>query len=178
MDSIRIKDKNFEVFISELQIQQAIKKLAERMNSDLKDKCPLFVGVLNGSFMFVSDLLKNIETECEVSFIKVSSYCGTSTSGSVKNLIGFNEQIKGRTVIVCEDIIDSGITMENIISELKQYEPAEVKLATLLFKPGSFKKNYHIDYIAIEIPDDFILGYGLDYDGFGRNYRDIYKIIN
>lgn len=177
MQTIKIKDKDFAVFISEQEIQQAIKSLAAKMNEELKGKCPLFVGVLNGSFMFVSDLLKNIETECEVSFIKVSSYSGTTTSGNVKKLIGFNEQIKGRTIVVCEDIIDSGITMETIVAELKGYEPADVKLATMLFKPGSFTKNYKIDYVALEIPDDFIVGYGLDYDGFGRNFRDIYKIV-
>jgi len=177
MQTIKIKDKDFEVFISEQEIQQAIKSLAAKMNEELKGKCPLFVGVLNGSFMFVSDLLKNIETECEVSFIKVSSYAGTTTTGNVKQLIGFNEQIKGRTIVVCEDIIDSGITMETIVAELKEFEPADVKLATMLFKPGSFTKNYKIDYVALEIPDDFIVGYGLDYDGFGRNFRDIYKIV-
>ena len=177
MPSIKIKDKDFEVFISEQELQNAVKTLADRINVDLKGKFPLFVGVLNGSFMFVSDLLKNIDHECEVSFIKVSSYTGTSTSGQVKNLIGFNESVKGRTIVVCEDIIDSGITMEAIVADLQQYEPADVKLATLLFKPGSFKKTYKIDYVAIEIPDDFIVGYGLDYDGVGRNFRDIYKIV-
>jgi len=178
MQTITVKDKDFSLFISEQHISQAIQEVAEKINADLHDKFPLFVGVLNGSFMFVGELLKNIQMPCEVSFIKVASYQGTTSGGELKKLIGFNEKIKGRTVVVCEDIIDTGFTMEAVMEELKQYEPAEIKLATLLFKPTAFKKNYHIHYIALEIPDDFVLGFGLDYDGLGRNYRDIYKILN
>lgn len=126
--------------------------------------------------MFVSDLYKNITIPSQISFLKLASYQGTSSSGNVKRLIGINENIENKTVVIMEDIIDTGNTLENIIKQLKGYEPADIKVATLLFKPEAYTKDIAIDYIGLEIPNDFIVGYGLDYDGFGRNLRDIYTI--
>ena len=128
--------------------------------------------------MFTADLLKHIDFNCEVTFLKLTSYHGTSTTGSVKQLIGINEEIKGRDVIVLEDIVDTGITLEQILEQLKSFEPSSIKVATLLYKPAAYKKNIKIDYVGMEIPNDFIVGYGLDYDGLGRNLADIYTLIS
>lgn len=177
MSTVKIKDKEFSIFIPETQILEAIQRLANKINEEMEGKNPLFVGILNGSFMFAGDLMKCIKTNCEISFIKVASYSGTSSSGEVKQLIGFNDSIKGRNVVILEDIVDTGVTLENIINQLKEHEPADVRLATLLYKPAAFRKTFKIDYVAMEIPNDFIVGYGLDYDGYGRNLRDIYKIV-
>lgn len=176
MKHIKIKDKQFSTFISASEIQKAVFIVAERINQDLKGKIPLFVVILNGSFMFAADLLKKIDMDCETSFVKLASYVGTKTSSEVKQLIGLNEDISGRTVVIVEDIIDTGITVECMLEQLAWRKPAEVKIATLLFKPNAFIKDFDIDYIGIEVPNDFIIGYGLDYDGFGRNLPDIYKI--
>ena len=138
---------------------------------------PLFLVVLNGAFMFASDLFKKLTIECEISFVKLSSYSGTTSTETVKHLIGINEDLKGRNIILVEDIVDTGITIVHMMEELKKYEPADVKIATLLLKPEKYDKGYAIDYVAIEIPNDFIIGYGLDYDGFARNLPDIYKIV-
>jgi len=178
MDIIEVLDKKFKKSITSATIQHSIAVLAERLNSELKDKDVIFIGILNGAFMFASDLMKRITFPCNITFLKVASYQGTSSSGTVKRLIGINEDIANKTVIILEDIIDSGITMENIIKQLKGYEPAEIKIATLLFKPEAFQQSYPIDYVAITIPNDFIVGYGLDYDGYGRNYEDIYTLTN
>lgn len=177
MKVIKIKDKQFSTFISSAEIQKVVSKVAVRINADLKGKTPLFIVILNGSFMFAADLLKEIEMDCETSFVKLASYVGTKTSSEVKQLIGLNEDISGRTVIIVEDIIDTGITVECMLEQLAWRKPAEVKIATLLFKPNAFIKDFDIDYIGMEIPNDFIIGYGLDYDGFGRNLPDIYKIV-
>lgn len=174
---IKVLDKEFEIFIESEEIQRTIANLAEKLNQDLKGKDVIFLGILNGSFMFASDLYKLIDVPSQISFLKLASYQGTSTSGTVKRLIGINEDLAGKTVVVLEDIVDTGITIENIIKQLRGYEPAEIKLATFLFKPAAMKTNVKLDYVGIEIPNDFIIGYGLDYDGFGRNLGDIYKII-
>jgi len=176
MDIIQVLDKKFKKSITSQTIQNSISELATKLNSDLKGKDVIFIGILNGSFMFAADLMKRITIDCNITFLKVASYQGTSSSGNVKRLIGINEDIANKTVVILEDIIDSGITMESILKQLKGYEPAEIKIATLLFKPEAFKQNYKIDYVAISIPNDFIVGYGLDYDGFGRNYEDIYTL--
>lgn len=175
--TIKVHDKHFELFISSETIQQTIDNLAERMNRDLEGKNPLFLVVLNGAFIFAADLFRQMRTDCQVSFVKLSSYMGTETTSVVRELIGLDEVLHGRTVVIVEDIIDTGITMAETMSKLRKLEAAEVKLATLLFKPNAFRKDFHIDYVGIEIPNDFIVGYGLDYDGLGRNYPDIYKII-
>jgi hypoxanthine phosphoribosyltransferase len=177
MKEVQLKDKRFRIDISGEKILKQVERVASEINRDLQGKKPLFLVVLNGAFMFAADLLKNIDIDCEVSFVKLASYQGTSSTEKVKELIGLNEDLTGRTVVVVEDIVDTGITMENIITDLLRLKATEVHIATLLFKPEAFQKNFKIDYIGLNIPNDFIVGYGLDYDGLGRNLKDIYKII-
>ena len=177
MDTVKVLDKTFSKTISYDQIQEAIAKVATQMNQDLAGKDVIFLGILNGAFLFAADLFKLIDLETQITFLKVASYQGTSSSGKVKRLIGINEDIENKTVVVLEDIIDSGITMDYILKQLRGYEPKEIKIATLLFKPDAFEKDFDIDYIAIDIPNDFIVGYGLDYDGYGRNLKHIYTLI-
>lgn len=174
---VQVLDKMFKVSIPSEEIQQSIQRLARQINSDLKGKEVIFIGILNGCFMFAGDLFKHIDLECQITFLKLASYQGTSSSGNVKRLIGINENIEGKTVVIIEDIIDTGNTLDSIIKQLKGYEPAEIKVATLLYKPDAYEKTIPIDYMAFKIPNDFIIGYGLDYDGFGRNLKDIYTII-
>lgn len=176
-NKIKILDKEFSIFISATEIEAAVDKVAQRINTDLKEKNPLFIVILNGAFMFASDLMKKITLDCEVSFVKLSSYAGTSSSQNVKKLIGINEELHGRSIIIVEDIIDTGLTMEKLIADIQKLQPESIRLATCLFKPNAFQKSYPIDYVGIEIPNDFIVGYGLDYDGYGRNYPEIYKIV-
>jgi hypoxanthine phosphoribosyltransferase len=171
---VTIHDKTFEKFISSVKIQRAIGKMAARINKDFKNDKPIFLSVLNGSFLFTADLLKKIKIECEVSFTKISSYSGAASTGKINTLIGINENLKGRTVIILEDIVDSGNTLEKIIPELKKHQPLKIIVATLFFKPNACKKKIKLDYIGIEMPNDFLIGYGLDYDGLGRNLSDIY----
>ncbi len=178
MNIIKVHDKFFEPFIPFEEIDKAVQKVADQINADvLEGEVPVFLVILNGSFMFAGDLFKKVNFPCEISFIKLSSYTGTRSSAIVKELIGLDESLKGRKVIVVEDIIDSGITLEKVNSKLLELGVVEVKLATLLFKPKAFKKSYPIHYIGLEIPNDFIVGYGLDYDKHGRNLKDIYKIV-
>jgi len=176
MKEINVLDKKFKISISSNEIQKAIIAMADKINADYKDEVPIFVAVLNGSFMFASDLLKRITFDCRITFIKLSSYQGTQSTQNVQTLIGLNEDIKGKRIIILEDIIDTGITLSNLIAQIKKYEPVEIKIATFLFKPKAFIKDFNIDYIGMEIPNDFIVGFGLDYNGFARNYPDIYKI--
>jgi hypoxanthine phosphoribosyltransferase len=178
MSKVTLKDKTFKINIPANEINKAVGEVAHRINTELKDKKTLFLAVLNGSFMFASDLLKKITIDCEISFVKVSSYHGTSTSGNIKQLIGLNEDIKGRTIVIIEDIVDTGLTMENVLQQLEQLNPAEIKICTLLYKPEAFRKKFDLDYVAIVVPNDFIVGYGLDYDGLGRNLPDIYVLDN
>jgi len=177
MKKIKVKDLEFSVSITAKEIDKAAQKVADEINRDLKGKTPLFLVILNGAFMFAADLFKKINIECEVSFVKLSSYVGTKTTSTVRELIGLDEVLKDRYVVIVEDIIDTGITMENTIQKLKHLEAADVRIATLLFKPDAFQKNYPIDYIGMEIPNEFIVGYGLDYDGYARNLPDIYTLI-
>jgi hypoxanthine phosphoribosyltransferase len=174
--AIQVLDKEFEVFIESQTISKIVDNLADKMNSDLKGKDVIFLGILNGSFMFASDLYKKIKLPSQISFLKLASYQGTSSSGNVKRLIGINEDLLGKTVVVLEDIVDTGVTIENIIKQLKGYEPSEIKIATFLYKPLALQVNINLDYVGMEIPNDFIIGYGLDYNGYGRNLADIYKI--
>lgn len=176
MEKIKVLDKYFKKSIDRSQLAEAVSKLAKQINSDYKGKTPLFLCVLNGSFMFASDLMKEIEGDCEISFIKLSSYEGTSTTGHVRTIMGFNEDIQGRDVIVLEDIVDTGHTITKLVETLSGHKPGSVKVATMLFKPAALQVELKPDYVGIEIPNDFILGYGLDYNGFGRNLADIYKI--
>lgn len=177
MKEVQLHDKRFSVSIEASRIDAAVQEVADKINTDYQGKNPLFLVVLNGAFMFASDLLKKVSIDCEISFVKLSSYSGTKSTHIVRELIGLDEALTGRHVIVIEDIIDTGITMENTIQKLMNLQAADVKIATLLFKPKSFRKNYDIDYIGMEIPNGFIVGYGLDYDGLGRNLPDIYKVI-
>ena len=177
MKTIKVRDKEFSISITAEEIQKTVSKIAEKINNDLQGKVPLFIVVLNGAFIFAADLFKKINIDCEVTFVKLSSYVGTETTSTVRELIGLDEAIKGRSVVIVEDIIDTGITMDHTISKLKHFKAADVRIATLLFKPDAFQKDFKIDYIGMEIPNDFIVGYGLDYDGFARNYPDIYKIV-
>lgn len=177
IQNITIHDKNFEPFILFEEIDQAVGNIADRMNKDLKDKNPLFLVILNGSFMFAADLFKKLAFPCEISFIKLASYEGTESSQNVRELIGFDEEIKGRAIVVVEDIIDSGVTLQEVLPRLKELGASDIKIASLLFKPNAFKGNYPVDYVGMQIPNDFIVGYGLDYNKHGRNYKDIYKII-
>ncbi len=171
---ITIKDKQFKPYISQQQIAEAVKRLAAAINKELKNDLPVFLVVLNGAFMFASDLLKEVTIPCGISFIKVASYHGISSSGVVHELIGLTEDVSGRTVVIVEDIIDSGLTLEKLITVLNQKKVKQIKVASVLFKPNSYKKEYKIDYQGISIEDDFVVGYGLDYEGSGRNLKEIY----
>jgi hypoxanthine phosphoribosyltransferase len=177
MEKIKILDKYFEIFISQEEIEKRILEMAIKMNADFKGKNPIFLGILNGSFMFAAELFKNLDIDCSISFLKLASYQGTSSSGNIKQLLGLNENLSGRTVVILEDIIDTGITMENIVKQLKGFDPKQILISTLLYKPKAYNNCYPIDYYCFDIPNDFIVGYGLDYDGFGRNLKHIYKIV-
>ena len=176
MATVDIKDKTCETSIPEEEIMRRVKAVADKMSSDLKGKNPLLLGVLNGSFIFAADLMRMLDIECEISFVKMSSYEGTQSTGNVKKLVGLNEDIEGRTIVIVEDIVDTGLTMERMIEYLKGFNPAEIHICTLLLKPENLKRKLDIEYVAMEIPNDFIVGYGLDYDGLGRNLRDIYVV--
>lgn len=179
MKQVKIHDKTFELYIPYEKIRGVVEKMAEKMNTDFEGKNPLFVCILNGSFMFAAELFKRIDLiETEITFVKLASYSGDKTTGEVKQLIGLNEDIEGRTVVILEDIVDTGITIENILVQLRNMKPKEIKIATLLLKPEALQKEVQLDYIGLEIPNDFIVGYGLDYDGHGRNLIDIYSVIN
>lgn len=171
---IRLHDKDFELTIPTKKIQDIVQDMADEMNAQLLGKDVVFIAILNGAFMFASDIFKRIEFNAQISFIKFASYEGTKTTGNVKKLIGLNEDLTGKTVVILEDIIDSGITMEKIIDQIKEHGPEDIRVASLLVKPDAFMKTYTIDYIGMEIPNDFIVGYGLDYDGYGRNLTAIY----
>lgn len=173
---VQIKDKSFEHFIDFQDIQNAVKTVATRMNNDLKDKNPLFLAVLNGAFMFMGDLMKEVSVPCEISFIRLASYQGLKSTENVREVFGLTEDIEGRTVVIVEDIVDSGNTMLMLVEQLEKRNPKEIKIATLLLKPDALKHDVKLDYVALEIPNDFIVGYGLDYDGYGRNLNSIYKI--
>ena len=177
MNIVKIKDKTFKMSIPEADILKSVKAVADKINHDMADKNPLLLAVLNGSFVFAADLMRMINVPCEISFVKLSSYQGTSSTGNVKQLIGLNDSIKGRTVIVVEDIVESGITMKQMLGMLQEKEPESVHICTLLLKPECLEVPLDIDYVAMKIPNDFILGYGLDYDQQGRNLRDIYTVV-
>ena len=176
MNSVTIRDKTFEISISAEAIQKRVSELAQTMSKDLKGKYPIFICVLKGSFIFSADLFKRITIDAEISFIRVSSYLGTESTGVVKSMIGINESIEGRTVVLIEDIVDSGDTAVYLIDELKRQNPERIYFTSLLFKPKALRQDIKIDYIGFEVPNDFLVGYGLDYDGLGRNYQDIYKL--
>ncbi|MCX4293615.1 MAG: hypoxanthine phosphoribosyltransferase [Prevotella sp.] len=176
MSIVRIKDKQFETSIPEAEIKQRVKAVAERINRDMAGKNPLLLAVLNGSFVFAADLMREITIPCEISFVKLASYQGTTSTGTIKEVIGINEDLTGRTVIIVEDIVESGLTIKRMIESLGTRNPESVHICTLLLKPERLKTPLDIEYVAFEIPNDFILGYGLDYDQQGRQLRDIYTL--
>jgi hypoxanthine phosphoribosyltransferase len=173
---IQLHDKHFVPFISAEEINFAIANMAKQMDDDFFDDVPVFIGVLNGAFMVMSDLMKHYRGMCEVSFVKLTSYEGTQSTQSVKQLIGINQNLEGKTVVVIEDIVDTGNTIEELKAIFKEQKVKHFKIATLFLKPDAYKKDIKIDYVGIRIPDKFIVGYGLDYDGLGRNLKDIYQL--
>lgn len=177
MSRITIKDKTFETSIPEAVILEKVARVAERLNKDMAGKTPLFLAVLNGSFMYAADLMKFIDIPCEIGFVRVASYEGTESSGKITEIIGLNEDISGREVVIVEDIVDTGRTMERMLETLRKKNPANIHISTLLLKPGKLEAALNIEYAAMEIPNDFIVGYGLDYDQQGRNLRDIYTLV-
>lgn len=179
MSRVKIHDRTFELFIPYEKIRSVVEEMAEKMNVDFEGKNPLFLCILNGSFVFAAELFKRINLiETEISFVKLASYVDDQTTGKVKQLIGLNENIEGRTVVILEDIVDTGITIDNFLEQLEKYNPSEVRIATLLLKPDALQKDVQLDYVGMEIPNNFIVGYGLDYNGYGRNLINIYSVIN
>lgn len=173
---IRIHDKNFVPFLSANQIDSAVARMAQEIADDIDEEVPIFIGVLNGSFMFVSDFMKHYSKPCEVSFIKLSSYQGTTSTEKINELIGLGVEVKNRTVIVLEDIVDTGNTLVVLKKLFEDKQVKSLKIATLFFKPEAYKKDLPIDYIGMEIPNKFIVGYGLDYDEQGRNLHEVYQL--
>ena len=178
MKEIRILDKYFREFLVEKVVKDRIDELARQMNKDLAGKDVVFLGILNGAFLFAADLFRRIELEARISFVKLASYEGVGSSGTIKELIGWNEDIKGKSVVIVEDIVDTGNTLERIVDELVIRKVSEIRIATMLFKPAAYKKTIPLDYIGFEIPNDFVVGYGLDYDGYGRNLPSVYSLIH
>ena len=176
MGTIQIKDKQFKLSIPSEQILEAVREVGEQMNRDLADKNPLFICVLNGAFMFAGDLMKVVNIPCEITFIKLSSYEGLYTTGTVKEVMGLNESVVGRNIVIVEDIVDTGITMDKIITSLQSKGANEILVSTFLQKPDALQRDIKVDYVAMKIPNEFIVGYGLDYDGYGRNLKDIYTL--
>ncbi len=174
MEKVTILDKQFKKFISAGEIQQKVKELADRINKDFEGKEVVFVGILNGVFMFAADLFRHIRLNARITFLRLASYEGMESTGKVKQLIGLSENLKGHIVIVIEDIVDTGGTLDHIIRQLQSFQPAEIHVATFLLKPDVYHHRIPIDYVGIEVPNKFIVGYGLDYNGYGRNLEGIY----
>lgn len=175
-DTIQIKDLEFVPFLTHFDLLERIKELGIKINQDYENKNPIFIAILNGSFMFASDLMKQIDLRSELTFIKVSSYDGVSSTQNVKEMIGLNQDIKDRHVIVIEDIVDTGHTINHVIHSLKENNPKSLEIVTLFSKPQSHETELNLRYVGFEIPNKFIVGYGLDYDGYGRNYQDVYQL--
>jgi hypoxanthine phosphoribosyltransferase len=173
---MKIKDKEFEVLISRDQIDKRVKEIAAQINEDYRDKDPIFLAILNGSFMFASDLMKEISIASRISFIKVASYYHTASTGEVKKLIGLHEDITQRNIVIVEDIVDTGFTLEKTMEEVETANPSSIEVATCLLKPDALQREVELKYVGFEISNEFVIGYGLDYDGYGRNSGDIYQI--
>jgi hypoxanthine phosphoribosyltransferase len=178
MDQIRISDKTFRKLIPENDIKQRVEDMAKQINRDLAGRDVLFIGILNGAFIFASDLFRCIDLPARISFVKLASYEGTSSSGAVSKLIGCSDDIEGKTVVIIEDIIDTGNTIESIVDELMKRKTGDVKIAALLLKPSAYLKSLKIDYLGFEISNDFVVGYGLDYNGYGRNLPSVYTLVS
>lgn len=177
MSRVKIKDKTFETSICEADIRQRVKELAERISHDFEGKNPLLLGVLNGAFIFAADLMRGMTIPCEISFVKLASYQGVTSTGKVHEVLGINENLNGRHVIVVEDIVDTGRTMQQMLQSLGTRNPASVHICTLFVKPDKLEVPLDIEYAAFSIPNDFILGYGLDYDQQGRGLKEIYTLV-
>lgn len=177
MNTVKIHDQTFRISYPEKDILNRVKAVADRINKDMAGKNPLFLAVLNGSFVFAADLMRMITIPCEISFVKLASYEGTMSTGKIKEVIGINENISGRTIIIVEDIIESGLTMKRMLETLGTRNPESIHICTLLIKPEKLTIDLNVEYAAMEIPNDFIVGYGLDYNQQGRNLRDIYTLV-
>ena len=177
MEIVEVKDKKFSLFLSQDKIKEQVKRMASEISADIAGKHPMFLVILIGSFIFAADLLRELDFPCEVTFTRVASYEGTTSTGKVKELIGLNENIEGRTVVIVEDIIDSGVTMCELLKILAKKNPADIRVASLFVKPDNLKVELDIHYRCFNIANDFIVGYGLDYDQEGRNLPGIYKIV-
>ena len=175
---MKLKDLEFRKFISEEKIQHKVKELAEQINTDYAGKTPLILPILNGSFIFASDLMKELTIPCRVSFVKISSYAGTQSTGQLKTLIGHDESLFNQDILILEDIIDTGLTLETILEELRGLGAKSVEAIALLRKQPARDKNIEVKYVGFDLDMEFVLGYGLDYDGLGRNSKDIYKQVN
>ncbi|HDZ41079.1 MAG TPA: hypoxanthine phosphoribosyltransferase [Bacteroidetes bacterium] len=178
MNTIKIRDKIFEVFLEEKEILDRVRVLAKQIENDCRGKDLLFISILNGSYVFTADLLRNIDMNVRLSFMKLSSYEGIRSTGDVRRLIGLNDDLSNKSVIILEDIIDTGKTLDGIIEDLYDKGAREIRVAALLLKPDAYKGSHKIDYLGFEIPNDFVIGYGLDWDGFGRNLRAVYRIVD
>jgi hypoxanthine phosphoribosyltransferase len=178
MSQIQLFGKNFIPFIAEDQIQQRVYEMAEQLNKDLKNERPLFIAILNGSFIFAADIFKHLTIEAEISFIKLASYKGTKSSGNVITSIGLDADLYNRTVVILEDIVDTGKTLSEFLPQINHQQPRKLLIAALLIKPSAIKYPVKIDYLGFSVPDKFLLGYGLDYDGLGRNLKAIYQLMD
>ena len=176
-DHISLHGKQFEPYLSAQQLSASIQQLADRLNQEYAGKQPILVAVLNGSFMFAADLMKGLSIPCEITFIRVASYQGTSSTGTVQEVLGLTEELQDRHVIIVEDIVDTGHTMRMLLDNLSAKQPASLEVATLFLKPECLQHELPIRYVGLSIPNDFIVGYGLDFDGLGRNYPDVYKAV-
>ena len=176
-NTIQVKDKRFAVSISEAEIRAEVKRVADEINRDYAGQNPIFLAVLNGSFIFAADLLREVTLPCEISFVRLASYQGVSTTGEIREIMGLSTDITGRPVVIVEDIVDTGLTMAHMLETLKPHNPSSIDICTLLLKPGKLQVDLDVRYCCKQIPDDFVVGYGLDYDGFGRNTKDIYTLI-
>lgn len=177
MSRVTIKDKTFETSITEAEILESVKSVAQQINHDYEGKTPLLLAVLNGSFMFAAELMREITIPCEISFVKLASYEGTTSTGKIKEVIGINEDLTDRHIIIIEDIVDTGLTMKQMIESIGTRNPASVSICTMLVKPDKLQEKLDLKYVAMSIPNDFIVGHGLDYDQLGRNLRDIYTLV-
>ncbi|MBP5278528.1 MAG: hypoxanthine phosphoribosyltransferase [Prevotella sp.] len=178
MSVVQILDKKFKTSIPESEIKKHVREVAERINHDLKDKNPLFLAVLNGAFVFAADLMREITIPSEISFVKLASYQGTTSTGKITEVIGINEDLSGRCIVIVEDIVDTGLTMKRMLETLGTRSPSEIHICALLVKPDKLQVDLDIEYAAMRIPNDFIVGYGLDYNQQGRNLPDIYTVID
>lgn len=177
MSIVKIKDKTFRISIPREEILKNVDVVAEKINRDMAGKNPLFLAVLNGAFVFAADLMRRITIPCEISFVKLASYQGVMSTGKVREVIGINESLAGRTVIIVEDIVDTGLTMKQMMDSLATRNPESIHICSLLLKPDKLQVPLDVEYVALRIPNDFIVGYGLDYDQQGRNLPDIYTVV-